>query len=121
MAGPLAQLVRAPRHMCRGWSLVNLGVKLVRKDRKVREMQCFLYILYSSSLDRYYIGSSENPQKRLEKHLGPHTGFTSKAKDWKICLIEIYPDRKEALKRERQLKGWKNRTRIESLINKLPH
>ncbi|HEY6502939.1 MAG TPA: GIY-YIG nuclease family protein [Chitinophagaceae bacterium] len=79
-------------------------------------MLCFVYILYSVSLDLYYIGCSENPQERLKKHLARHKGFTAKAKDWEICYTECYSGKAGALKREKQLKGWKNRERILQLI-----
>lgn len=68
-------------------------------------MSYFVYILYSKSLDLYYIGFSENPEKRLKKHLANHKGFTAKAKDWFICYTEPFSEKKEALKREKQLKG----------------
>ncbi len=76
----------------------------------------FIYILYSVSLDLYYIGSSANPEERLRKHLTNHVGFTSKAKDWLICYSESFLDKAEALKRERQLKSWKSREKILQLI-----
>jgi putative endonuclease len=76
----------------------------------------YVYILYSPSLDTFYIGSSENPQNRLKKHLANHKGFTAKAKDWVICYAELFPSKILALKREKQLKGWKNKTRIRQLI-----
>jgi putative endonuclease len=50
--------------------------------------------------------------------LSNHDGFTAKAKDWKICFSECFPDKTDALKREKQLKRWKNRSRIEQLISK---
>ncbi|MGE8553535.1 MAG: GIY-YIG nuclease family protein [Chryseobacterium jejuense] len=43
---------------------------------------CYCYILYSESLEKYYIGHScDDLQERLRKHLSNHKGFTSKAKD----------------------------------------
>jgi len=79
-------------------------------------MAHFVYILYSVSLDLYYIGSSANPEKRLRKHLANHRGFTSKTKDWMICHSESFLEKTEALKRERQLKSWKSRKKIQQLI-----
>ncbi len=79
-------------------------------------MQYFVYILYSKSLDLYYIGSSKNPVERLRKHLSNHKGYTSKAKDWKISYTEFFDSKLLAFKREKQLKGWKNRSRIKELI-----
>ena len=81
-------------------------------------MKYFVYILYSISLDRYYIGSAENVEDRLMKHLANHNGYTGKAKDWKIKHKEEFGSKTEALKREKQLKLWKNRPRIEQLIGK---
>jgi len=55
---------------------------------------CFCYILYSKSLDKYYIGSScENLQERLRKHLSNHKGYTSKIKDWIIVYFEEFSDK----------------------------
>ncbi|MBC7874476.1 MAG: GIY-YIG nuclease family protein [Ferruginibacter sp.] len=82
-------------------------------------MNYFVYILYSVSLDLYYIGSSANLKERLRKHLSNHRGFTSKAKDWIICHSESFSDKTEALKREKQLKSWKNRQKIIQLIQSI--
>ena len=79
-------------------------------------MKYFVYILYSLSLDRYYAGSTENVEDRLKKHLASHKGFTGKAKDWQVKLIEEFNSKTDALKRERQLKRWKSRASIEQLI-----
>jgi len=48
-------------------------------------MIAIVYILHSKSLDKYYIGHTTEPiEERLRKHLADHSGFTSKAKDWKV-------------------------------------
>jgi putative endonuclease len=78
----------------------------------------FVYILYSSSLDLYYIGFSENPISRLIKHLSRHKGFTSQARDWQIVYREVFQEKAQALKREKQLKAWKSKVRIRQLIEK---
>jgi len=77
----------------------------------------YTYILYSNTLDKYYIGSSKNPKSRLIKHLEKHKGFTATANDWIIVNIEEFDDKSKALKRERQIKKWKSRKMIEKLIN----
>ncbi|MGE8553537.1 MAG: GIY-YIG nuclease family protein [Chryseobacterium jejuense] len=52
---------------------------------------CYCYILYSESLEKYYIGHScDDLQERLRKHLANHKGFTSKAKDWIIVYSISY-------------------------------
>jgi putative endonuclease len=54
----------------------------------------------------------------LKKHLANHKGFTGRSKDWKICYLEKFPNKEDALNRERQIKGWKNKDRIKTLVYK---
>jgi len=78
---------------------------------------CYCYILYSKSLDKYYIGHScEDLQERLRKHLSNHTGFTAKAKDWIIVYSENYDSKSDAYKRELEIKAWKSKSKILKLI-----
>jgi len=76
----------------------------------------YFYVLYSAEFDTFYIGSSENPDERLKKHLANHKGFTAKAKDWVMCYTESFAQKSLALKREKQLKAWKNKTTIRQLV-----
>ncbi|SDI09307.1 GIY-YIG nuclease family protein [Chryseobacterium jejuense] len=81
---------------------------------------CYCYILYSESLDKYYIGHScERLQERLRKHLSNHKGFTSKAKDWIIIYSENFNSKIEAYKREREIKAWKSKSKIQKLIGEI--
>ena len=80
-------------------------------------MTATFYILYSESLDRYYIGhTADNLQERLRKHLSFHNGFTGKAKDWQIVHFEKFDSKPGAFARERQVKAWKSRAKIEKII-----
>ena len=73
--------------------------------------------MFSKTLNRYYVGSTEGSiEVRLKKHLSNHKGFTGKAKDWLLVYQEEYSDKKEALIREKQIKSWKSRKQIEILI-----
>ena len=40
----------------------------------------FTYILQSQKDLSYYIGSSNDPERRLEKHNKPHKGYTARKK-----------------------------------------
>ncbi|KRD61540.1 excinuclease ABC subunit C [Flavobacterium sp. Root935] len=78
----------------------------------------FFYILYSKSLNQYYIGhTAEGLEERLRKHLSNHCGFTSKAKDWIVVYFEEFESKSLAYKRELEVKKWKSRIRIEKMIN----
>lgn len=82
-----------------------------------------VYILYSNSRNAYYIGyTGDALGERLRKHNSNHKGFTGKSGDWKIVHAEAYPTKKEASERERRIKSWKSRKKVEVLINSaLPH
>jgi len=80
-------------------------------------MICTTYILYSSQLDRYYVGfTCESVTERLQKHLQNHSGFTGKANDWTVFHTEEFKTKEEARARELQIKKWKSRKMIEALI-----
>jgi putative endonuclease len=81
-------------------------------------MAAFVYILYSRSLDKFYIGNTTEPVKeRLRKHLSAHSGFTSKAKDWELVFTEELINKSQAYRRELQIKGWKSKKRIQDLVS----
>ena len=76
-----------------------------------------VYILYSINEDRYYIGfTGDEIQERLRKHNSNHKGFTGKVADWRIVYTESFTQKKEAMKRELEIKKWKSRKLIEKLI-----
>jgi putative endonuclease len=77
-----------------------------------------IYILYSESLNRYYIGSTDDLEGRLRRHLSNHKGYTGKFKDWVVVYTEDYKTREDALRSEKQLKGWKSSVRIKALLSR---
>ncbi|MBP9029778.1 GIY-YIG nuclease family protein [Tenuifilum sp.] len=77
----------------------------------------YTYIIYSSSTDRFYIGStSDEISQRIRRHNAPHRGFTSMANDWRLVYLEQFDSIQQARKRERQIKAWKSRKRMNLLI-----
>jgi len=76
----------------------------------------FVYILYSKNIDRFYIGATADINQRIYKHNKKHKGFTAQADDWQLVYCETHQTKTEALKRELQIKNWKSRKMIESLI-----
>jgi len=80
-------------------------------------MPFHLYILFSVLKDKYYIGhTGDDLSERLRKHNSNHKGYTGKTGDWKIVYQECYATKMEAYAREREIKSWKSRKRIEQLI-----
>ena len=81
-------------------------------------MPYYAYILYSEKLERYYIGSTQNTTRRLERHNAGATPSTKAGRPWKIVYEEVFENKQDAIKREKYLKRMKSRVIIENLINK---
>ncbi|WP_244525840.1 GIY-YIG nuclease family protein, partial [Sphingobacterium wenxiniae] len=77
----------------------------------------FVYVLYSSALDRYYVGYTSDLFDRLKKHNNHHRGFTGRTSDWRIVYTEIYEEKLQAMDREQEIKSWKSRKRLINLIS----
>jgi putative endonuclease len=79
-------------------------------------MKYFIYILYSQSRDRYYIGYSQNPEERLSEHNAGATTSTRSGVPWLLVYKEECIDKTSAIKRENAIKKMKSRKYIERLI-----
>jgi len=78
-----------------------------------------VYILYSQSIDRFYIGHTSNVHKRLEEHNNPvdFSKYSAKGIPWEIVLsIMISESRSDAMKVEKFIKKQKSRAFIQKLI-----
>lgn len=66
---------------------------------------CF-YILLCSD-DSYYIGHTDNIEKRFAEHQSGHiAGYTSTRLPVQLVYTEFFKTREEALSAERKVKGW---------------
>jgi putative endonuclease len=80
-------------------------------------MSFHVYILYSESCDKYYIGQTMNIDQRMAEHNAGRGGsFSSKCSSWKLMHSETFPTRTEAVRREREIKNKKSRRYIEWII-----
>ena len=80
-------------------------------------MPFYVYFLKNSS-NHLYIGQTNN-LKRREKEQFLNSGKTAKfvksRGNFELVYYEVYPTRIEAMRREKQLKGW-TRAKKEALI-----
>ena len=79
----------------------------------------FVYILYSKSADRFYVGSTSlEPYSRLLKHLSLYYGnnkFTAKYKDWSLFYWFECDSLKQAFHIEKHIKRMKSKNYIKNL------
>ena len=78
----------------------------------------FVYILYSISRDRYYVGSTSDLEERLNRHNAGATTSTKSGRPWKVVYSEEFLTRSDSLKRENEIKRQKSRVYIEGLIDR---
>jgi len=80
----------------------------------------FTYILQSESTGRYYVGSTDNLDRRVAQHNDPDYKGSKTTKrfkgPWKLVYTESSQTRAEAMSREREIKSWKSRKAIQGLI-----
>lgn len=76
----------------------------------------YLYILKNPITDRYYIGSTNNIERRLKEHISGKTRTTRILQTYTLVYKEGYNSEKEAREREKKLKSYKSKKYIEWLI-----
>ena len=77
----------------------------------------FVYILYSSSFDKYYIGQTSNLDARIIRHNLGKENFTKKYLPWVLTFYLTKDTRAEALLLEKKLKNL-SRERLKDFISK---
>ena len=76
----------------------------------------FVYIIYSSKLNKYYVGACIDLERRFREHNIGHSKFTATGMPWILKHIEIFQTLQEAKKRELVIKKMKSRKYIETLF-----
>ncbi len=76
-----------------------------------------VYVLYSEDYNKIYIGFTSDLEQRILSHneLGKK-GWAIKFRPWQLVYKEIYPNKSDAMKREKELKTSTRRNFIWSII-----
>jgi len=80
-------------------------------------MTYYVYILYSQTIDQFYVGHTENLDDRIFRHNNSGSKSAKKAKDWVVRYTEKFGSRQEAMRRELNIKNKKSRKYIEWLVS----
>ena len=84
-----------------------------------------IYVLYSETFDKIYIGYTANLENRIKSHneLGTN-GYTLRYRPWTLAYSETADTKTEALKREKSinevsdLAGYKNTTHFSAAFKR---
>ena len=80
----------------------------------------YIYILYSETYDRYYVGQTNNLERRLEEHnTQEKNSYTSKYRPWVLSKsFEVGESLGIARKIENYIKRQKSRVYIEKILDR---
>jgi putative endonuclease len=87
-----------------------------RRKKPMGYRMFFVYIIKSSQLNRYYIGSTANLETRLKSHNSGKVKSTKAYRPWVIVYTECFEIKTTALKREKQIKSYKSGKAFRKLI-----
>ena len=76
-----------------------------------------VYILYSPSIDTYYIGSTANLEDRIKRHNSGRSTYTKRGIPWQIVYTKEFSTKAEACREECRIKAEKSRKYIEQLLS----
>jgi len=84
----------------------------------MHEKKCYVYFLTNPNNDVIYVGVTNNLSRRAQEHKEKLIeGFTKKYNCTKLIYYEVYDYIKDALEREKQIKGGSRKKKVD-LINK---
>jgi putative endonuclease len=81
-----------------------------------------IYILYSETAERHYVGYTSDIERRLSEHNDVKESkkkmYTHKNGPWKLVYKEDgFVTRSEAMKREKYLKGSRGRQKVKAILS----
>ena len=77
----------------------------------------YVYILKSQRDGTYYIGYTEDLNRRMEEHNSEGNSYTNRKAPWDLVYFEGYTTKRSALAREKKLKtsSWHKKQLIERI------
>ena len=78
----------------------------------------YVYIMSNKNATTYYIGVTNNLERRVKEHKNNLSEFTSRYKLHYLVYFEQFDNIENAICREKQLKGWKRNWKIKLIQEK---
>ena len=77
----------------------------------------YVYILQSLNVDRFYVGYSEDPDRRLIDHNSGKVKSTRNFRPWRKVYHEEFESELLAIRRERYIKSMKSKKFLQELVD----
>ncbi len=97
-----------------------LGAVLSATTNLNQSFDVFLYILWSESRKRFYVGHSADLDDRLLRHNSGRSKSTKGGLPWILVYSEEFETKQLAVTRGLEIKGWKSAVRIHEHIGERP-
>ena len=78
-------------------------------------MNFYVYILFSESHNKFYIGQTSDLEQRINRHNSGYEQYTRPFAPWKLVWYCVKPSRSQAMNLERKLKNL-NKARLSAFI-----
>jgi putative endonuclease len=83
--------------------------------------ESYIYILSNKNRTVFYTGITGDLSKRMEFHIeGRGSEFCRKYNVKELLYYELFMDINEAIRREKEIKGWRREKKIALILNKNP-
>ena len=79
-------------------------------------MVYYVYILYNTDYDKFYIGQTYSLRKRILEHKAGKSTYTNRYGDWTFVYYEKLPTRANAMHREKYFKSLKSKEYLKKFI-----
>lgn len=76
----------------------------------------YVYYLHSKKFDKFYIGTTQNLQKRLKEHNNGSNFSTKAYSPWSIIYYEAHLNKDDAIRKEGYLKTTQGRQAIRRML-----
>ncbi|MDZ7771848.1 MAG: GIY-YIG nuclease family protein [Balneolaceae bacterium] len=80
-------------------------------------MEHVLYILRSEVRESYYVGLTNDLERRLYFHNHGRQGHTRRYRPWNVVYQHSFDSREEAQEAEQKIKSWKSKVMLRRLIH----
>ena len=80
------------------------------------DQRFFVYILQSLKDFSFYVGQCDDLDRRMSKHFDGMSKYTSGKRPLRLVYFEVFASRREALRRETDIKNKKSKKFIQELI-----
>lgn len=76
----------------------------------------FVYIIYSESFNKTYVGATHNLELRIFQHNSGKSNYTKKYKPWSLVYTEEFESKEDAFSREKFYKSSAGRDKMKVII-----